>query len=576
LKTLMEQDDGGRGMDHVGLECGVASPAHAVSTLGSASFREPLPRNAAETHLSTDKRLDRKRRGLVPWSPEPQVPDVGGVGWRTKAGHLIKNQSFYPQVSTNKWDNPTFAGVNTWKEFHGPRKRADADMMEQLDRFDESRAELEAKKTFVNTMRVETLDKFYNRKLNRVQLSTSSSWAPHRKSRREVHSRYETFDGSMDEKPRKELRKVFTDKVLSSDREAIRQIAKRVQNEETWREVFKRMEQERRADLRADLQHRQAHVDRLMMLSGQHVKQHLPPGQPHSSLVNATARTEEIARHSSPRAAGDLCALSDFRGLVHADGEHALEALFPGAGHRLSTEFRARATASAQAGWPPPKPAETPRMATSAEARAARQSASLSKLSIPSSVPRMERLGARTGDELQKQHAQPQFLPTAAPPPPDQSATLLHEDWSATTTMQDCARVTGSFSRTSHLGSPVSQSSKLEMIPPPRRSYVYPMMAPTSPHTAPQASNGLGSTATLLLGSHSAPSLGLGRSAGRSCTNVSLGRARRSSAACGEASAAAAASVCRELDEFELHAESAAVPRISNFFGTPRPRAGAS
>lgn len=68
-------------------------------------------------------------------------------------------------------------------------------MMEQLDRFDESRAELEAKKTFVNTMRVETLDKFYNRKLNRVQLSTSSSWAPHRKSRREVHSRYETFDG---------------------------------------------------------------------------------------------------------------------------------------------------------------------------------------------------------------------------------------------------------------------------------------------------------------------------------------------------------------------------------------------
>lgn len=100
--------------------------------------------------------------------------------------------------------------------------------------------------------------------------------------------------------------------------------------------------------------------------------------------------------------------------------------------------------------------------------------------------------------------------------------------------VQDCARVTGSFSRTSHLGSPVSQSSKLEMIPPPRRSYVYPMMAPTSPHTAPQASNGLGSTATLLLGSHSAPSLGLGRSAGRSCTNVSLGRARRSSAACGE------------------------------------------
>lgn len=97
----------------------------------------------------------------------------------------------------------------------------------------------------MNTTRVETLDRFYNRKLNRVQLSTSPSWAPHRKSKREVHSSYETFDGCMDEKPQKELRKVFTEKVLAGDREAIRQIAKRVQNEETWKEVFKRMEQER-------------------------------------------------------------------------------------------------------------------------------------------------------------------------------------------------------------------------------------------------------------------------------------------------------------------------------------------
>lgn len=362
MKTLMEQDDGARRMDVISLEGREQSPANAMTTLGSTSFQEPLRRNAAETHLVHDQRTERRRTGLVPWSTERHVPDVGGVGWRTKAGHMLKNQAFYPQrPKTNLWDNPTFAGVNTWKEYHGPRLRADAAMMERLDLYDEDRDEWEARKTFVNTKRAETLDRFHSRKLERSQLSTSSSWAPPRRPRREICSKHETFDGALDEKPPRGLRKVFTESVLSKDRDAIRQIAGRIQNEETWKQVFKQMEQERRADLRADLQQRQAHTDRLMLLSGQPVKQHLPPGQAHRSLMNSSVRTDALAKPRLASIPKNICQHTDFRGLVHAEDGVALEALLPGAGLELSTEFKARASASTQPGWPPPPAAETPR-----------------------------------------------------------------------------------------------------------------------------------------------------------------------------------------------------------------------
>ena len=49
--------------------------------------------------------------------------------------------------------------------------------------------------------------RFYNRKTHRTQLEASSSWAPHRHARREVHSYYDTFEGTLNEKPVKELKK---------------------------------------------------------------------------------------------------------------------------------------------------------------------------------------------------------------------------------------------------------------------------------------------------------------------------------------------------------------------------------
>ena len=59
---------------------------------------------------------ERSHLGLVRFRKQHMVPDVGGLGWRTKTGHLLKNQSYFPQTKVNTWDVPACAGVNTWQE----------------------------------------------------------------------------------------------------------------------------------------------------------------------------------------------------------------------------------------------------------------------------------------------------------------------------------------------------------------------------------------------------------------------------------------------------------------------------
>jgi len=360
LRAMMEQDDGARMVENVGLEQSSVSAAQKLDALGTKGFSEPVIRHAAEHAFKPHiNRQERSHLGLVRFRKQHMVPDVGGLGWRTKTGHLLKNQSYFPQnTRVNTWDVPACAGVNTWQDWHGPKMATDAEMMERLDRFDEEQAEWEAKKLFVNTVRSQTLNRFANRKVNSKMLESQPSWAPHRRAQREVHWTYETFESSMGEKPIKALRKVYTDTVLKRDRQAIRQIAKRIQNEETWKVVFKQIEQERRADIRADLQERQAHTDRLMAMSGQPLQE----DRRHEPLPNnCSQRSEEL---SLPRALWrpkDVTQLTDFRGLVHADNELALETLLPGFGHDLSTEFRAATTRSVLPGWPPPPVASTPR-----------------------------------------------------------------------------------------------------------------------------------------------------------------------------------------------------------------------
>merc|ERR1719145_273656 len=88
---------------------------------------------------------------------------------------------------------------------------------------------------------------------------------------------------------------------------------------------------------------------------------------PDRRIVNScTPRLEDMSKPREPPAPGrgDVTQLSDYRGLVHADHHHALEARFPGHGHELATQFRQRVTDAAKASWPPPPRAEAPRADT--------------------------------------------------------------------------------------------------------------------------------------------------------------------------------------------------------------------
>mmetsp|Transcript_97746 Transcript_97746/g.174141 ORF Transcript_97746/g.174141 Transcript_97746/m.174141 type:complete len:599 (-) Transcript_97746:96-1892(-) len=577
MQVLMEMDDGGRRTDTIGLEQTVDSPVNRLSELGSRSFIEPLQRHAAERALSpADKREERTHTGVVKFKRQPKVPDVGGLGWRTKTGHLLKNQSYYTQkTKINRWDVPTHAGINTWKDWHGPKMRTDADMMERLDKFDEEEAIWEAKKTFVNTTRVQTLDRLANRKINRSMSETQPSWAPHIRARREVHSSFETFESCMGEKPEKELKKVYTDMVLQRDRQAVRNISKRIQNEETWKVVFKQMEQERRQDIRADLQMRQAHTDRLMAMSGQPLRQ--DPN--HSALPNnCSTRSEELSQPKPSKLPQDVTKLTDFRGLIHADQEHALEALFPGYGHELSNGFRSSATRSIEPGWPPPPEAATPRQTEKQPSREhlIKKGATVQKGAIPVSQPRMESIATRVNEDLMVKHSKAQFRVTAAPPPPPQKKTLMKEDFGINTTLNDPLRLTGDFSRTEQSIHPSSPSRKAqESLPPPARSLTYPVVVvshppspksvsspkarskATSPPSQPMTMTGMTGMSGGMLRNASAPSM-------MSVTSNGSFRGGSKQALSRQASV----SVCRDLDDFEARVST--VPRISNFFATPR------
>jgi hypothetical protein len=555
MQQFMNMDDGGRRVENIGLRGSNANPEQeAFLSMGSHNYQESLARHTAEEHGADDKRRERDKHGHIPFRLEHRVPDVGGIGWRTKSGQMIKNQNFYSQqTKVNKWDEPTFAGVNTWKEWHGPKMRADANTMERLDKFDAEAAGWEAKRTFVNTARAETLDRFYNQKLNRTQKEVASSWAPQRHPLREVHSIFETFDSTLDERPVKEVKKVLTPFVLHRDREAMRQIASRLQNEETWKKVFLDIEQERRADIRADFQLRQAHNDRLMLLSGQPVMERDPEEQL-QPVFSTSVRGDELSRPVKKPLPEDVSRVTDFRGLYHADNEHALEALFPGSGHELSVEFRKEISRSSKPGWPRPQRAQTPTYGERNGRREAKaRQEEVAKASIPSSPNRLRNVCSRRDDAMMAGHAKAQFLDSMAPPPLDQSSTLLGEDWSPKTTLLKGggSRVTGGFSRTSH----VNGSKSMGELPPPKRRMAYPVLSPTSPERrGPLDVSHMSSIARpsgRLSHNASAPSFGVSRQS----------RATR-------ASSQSTAELCAELDSWE--AKTQKVPGINNFFGTPQ------
>mmetsp|Transcript_32757 Transcript_32757/g.74900 ORF Transcript_32757/g.74900 Transcript_32757/m.74900 type:complete len:638 (-) Transcript_32757:148-2061(-) len=589
-------DEGGRRAS-VGLPQSAPNPMATLRAAGSLQYQEDLTRHLSEPSLAHEKRQELREKGLIRYVPEAaEIPDVGGPLRRTKTGHILKNQAYFAgRRDQNKWDLPAHSGIATWRIWHGPRMRTDAAMMQKIDTLEAEQAMHEAQKVFVNTVRLQTLDRFCNQKLEHEQFAAAKSWAPHRKTKREVHDTHATFMADMDEKPAKELKKVFTAPVLKKDRAAVRSITQRMQVEETWKAAWHQWEQERRHDLIADLEDRRRHNTMLQYLSGQPVREPSASSSTRSLPNNCTSRMEELAKPRPAFKAANVTANTDFRGLVHVDHEHALEAMYPGYGHDLAVEFCHRATLSTQAGFPPPAPVQTPRkedLKEGRQAQAALASADLSleKVSVPVSPQRLDMTATRRGDEELALHAKAQFLPTRAPPAPDQRKTLMKEDWSPKATMNDPMRITGGFSRTDisapskslgrkelsrSLTTSTTHLNRLkpsgEQTVPPTRDVVYPVITPSSPKvqvakTTASTSFGIdGKSTTSTFGGSSVMS-----------TQKAAGRRNRMNRVTTHASTTSTLRAGLATDDSDDEAQeeedigAKPMPRVCNFFGPPQ------
>lgn len=300
----------------------------------------------------------------------------------------------------------------------------------------------------------------------------ASQWAPHRRGKKEAHKIFEDIGSDLDSMPLKELKKVMTPCVLHGDRDAIRMITKRIQTEETWKLAWKEMEKARREETRTDLEHRMAYNAMLSELSGQPGRQH---NANHRVPNNCTLRLEEIAKPSQAVLPDDITKRSDFAGLYHVEHRHAIEALYPGSGHALTTAFTREATERASPGWPPPDPPLTPRIDGQKATQGGSQE-SVKKASSPVSPQRLAAVHQRRDPEVLAMHATEQFQKTEAPPAPDQNKSLLNEPLA-----NDSLHMSLELQpRSDHTSSLKSLNSKEESYckidqAPPVRSMVYPV-----------------------------------------------------------------------------------------------------
>lgn len=494
-----------------------------------------------------DRREERQRRGLIKYRLENGVPDVGGMGWRSRTGQLLKNQTFYAsRPGTNLWDNPTHAGPKTWRAFHGPKLRADAQLMERLDRLDAMQEEWETKKAYVNTVRVQTLDRFYHQKVENEQKETASEWAPHRRARRELHKAFESVTADLDSMPMKELKKVLTPSVLHRDREAIRNITKRIQTEETWQQAWKQMEAQRRAETRADLEHRIAYNEMLMDLASQPPRQRDPK---HHIPNDCTPRIEELAKPAMTRAPGLITQRTDFAGLLHVVHRHALEARFPGAGHEMAVRFSADAHDKSQGGWPPPEPPVTPDLAPKRSRTntgpSTEDKANVIRSSIPVNEQRMKHVTNRQDTNLLSDYAGEQILSNEAPPAPDQRKSFL-KHVVANGTYHPSQELT---SRSDHTSRSLHSQVSLIDTAPPIRPMVYPVLANAVEGTPQRPRTRSKPIAAATPRQHE-------RSYdGHASVNMPGGQPSLEA-------------ICSHLDDFD--AKLKPVPRLGNFWMTPR------
>ncbi|CAK8988163.1 Cytosolic phospholipase A2 delta [Durusdinium trenchii] len=392
----------------------------------------------------------------------------------------------------NLWDNPTHAGPKTWNTFHGPRLRTDAELMERMDRAEDVNEEWEAKKAFVNTVRVQTLDRFYSKKVENEQKEMASTWAPHRRDRAEYHKYHDTLGSNLDNMPVKELKKVLTPFVLHRDREAINAITKRIHSEEKWKKLWKEMELARRAETLREMDHSRTYNAMLMELAGQQ-RIHLPL-EPH---LRCSPRVDQLARPADLKPPEDITQRTDFAGLFHVDHRHAMEARFPGSGHAMTVKFTAEATQRSRpdflekASDPPAQPPEVDKKAAKDMHRKLVRQAS-----IPVSKQRLQTVSStrREDPSALAEHSTQQFLPAAAPPPPDQGRMRL-KDANAPNKLHMSLDFLKRSDTSSSLKDASPKSVNLDLSPP-ARPMVYPVSVPNveehmpMPNWRPKRSHG--------------------------------------------------------------------------------------
>jgi hypothetical protein len=212
---------------------------------------------------------------------------------------------------------------------------------------------------------------------------------------------------------------------------------------------------------------------------------------------NCSKRIEEMSKPKKPYVVSDITRMTDYRGLVHADSQLALEALFPGNGHEESMRIKAETTANSRAGNLNNAQSDTDGNGTMNLSRAKSDSSlsKLSKPSVPTSQSRLDKIAQRTNDEVLARYASEQYLPTEAPPAPNQKDTLLKEDWSPSTTKADPKRVTGAFTRSAQGTWGAGAAKSQESIPPPTRAMIYPVLTPVAERTRKETADRLISSA---------------------------------------------------------------------------------
>ncbi|KAF4667863.1 Peptide chain release factor [Perkinsus olseni] len=221
------------------------------------------------------------------------LPDTAGATWRTREGHMIKNQSFYGLPRSEiSWNNPVRAGTQTWRFYHGPKLKADAKFTEALDRTRFNEHLWSVKKDFVHARREEQRSRFLAQTMLNRQLATTRSWIPQRRSRRELRNQ-ETAWRDLDTMPVSAIKQSITEKTEQLDSEGLQRICTHLQSERDWEDRWKMWESVRREDIMHELKRRRAFNDRLADLSGQPPRITWDSG---TSLKSASGRTEELSK----------------------------------------------------------------------------------------------------------------------------------------------------------------------------------------------------------------------------------------------------------------------------------------